>query len=234
MSVKSVARRLAHTAPLSPALYLYRRAYEWRMSFKSNEEIFQEIYHRNGWGDAESASGTGSNLRATEALRSALPSLLTEIGARSLLDAPCGDFNWMRHVSLDGVRYTGIDVVPEVVEANQRFADDRRTFLRLDLTADALPWADLILCRDALVHFPYRDIFRAVSNFRRSGATHLLTTTFPGHANRDVKFMSPWRPLDLRAEPFNFPEPLRLINEQSTEPGAEDKSLALWRLSDLT
>ena len=38
----------------------------------------------------------------------------------SLLDAPCGDFNWMRHVPLGGVSYTGADVVPELIARNRR------------------------------------------------------------------------------------------------------------------
>jgi hypothetical protein len=41
--------------------------------------------------------------------------------------------------------------------------------------------------------------------------------------------------LNLQLPPFNFPAPLRLIEENCTEDGGKyaDKSLGLWRLSDL-
>jgi hypothetical protein len=40
--------------------------------------------------------------------------------AKTLLDAGCGDFNWMRHVNLKLDQYIGIDVVPELICENQR------------------------------------------------------------------------------------------------------------------
>ena len=65
------------------------------------EVVFSKIYERNLWDDPESASGRGSTLRRTTVIRRVLPALLSEVGAESLLDAPCGDFNWMRYTELD-------------------------------------------------------------------------------------------------------------------------------------
>src|SRR5688500_1614611 len=76
---------------------------------------FSEIYRDNLWGDPESVSGRGSTLARTVNIRKALPELLRSINARSLLDAPCGDFNWMRLVDLGEIRYTGVDVVSELI-----------------------------------------------------------------------------------------------------------------------
>src|SRR5947208_10193129 len=50
------------------------------------EVVFSEIYERNLWGDPESASGRGSTLRRTAVIRRALPALLSDVGAKSLLD----------------------------------------------------------------------------------------------------------------------------------------------------
>src|SRR5262249_48072014 len=47
---------------------------------------------------AESVCGPGSSLSQTDEIRRMLPLLISETGTRSFLDAPCGDFNWMRHV----------------------------------------------------------------------------------------------------------------------------------------
>src|SRR5689334_2969418 len=64
----------------------------------SMQDIFSSIYLDNSWGDPESVSGRGSTLARTEVVRRKLPILLASVGAKSLLDAPCGDFNWMQHV----------------------------------------------------------------------------------------------------------------------------------------
>src|SRR5437870_5350350 len=82
------------------------------------ERRFTDIYQQNGFGGKDSVSGPGSDLSQTAALREALPGLLREIGARTLLDAPCGDFFWMREARLDLDHYTGGDIVPEIIARN--------------------------------------------------------------------------------------------------------------------
>jgi len=206
------------------------------LRLRTAERVFTEIHDRNVWRGTESISGPGSDRAATAELRRALPALLAELGVRTLLDAPCGDFHWMGETPLDLERYVGIDIVAAVVAANQeRYGAPSRTFLRLDLLSDPLPRADLILCRDALVHFSARDVERALAAFRRSGATWLLATTFPGLAeNRDI-VTGEWRPIRLDLAPFHLPPPLRLLNEgyRGEDGRYADKSLGLWRLADL-
>ncbi len=144
----------------------------------SLRERFQRIHDTNLWGAAESVSGLGSEIDATAVLRAELPALLRRLGVRTLLDAPCGDGGWIASADL-GVRVTGVDVVPDLIAALQRRGDVDRDYLLADITCDPLPAADAILCRDCLVHFSFANIARAVENFRRSGATWLITTTFP-------------------------------------------------------
>jgi hypothetical protein len=198
--------------------------------------VFGRIFHLNLWGNTESASGEGSNLERTTAVRAALPGLFARHGIRSLLDAPCGDFFWMKEVPLDGIDYTGADIVPEIIAADSAaYADARRRFVLLDLVTDPLPRADLIFCRDCLGHLTYAETWRALENFRRSGATWLLTTTFVGpRTNRDIE-TGDWRPINLERLPYGFPPPVELVNEQCNEDAGiyADKSLGLWRLADL-
>lgn len=183
----------------------------------------------------ESCSGPGSSLAQTREIRQRLPQLLQDIRASSLLDVPCGDFHWMRHVALGVDRYIGVDVHGGLVRRNrEQFGNARRTFLQLDITADALPRADVIFCRDCLVHFSYRDAMAALEAFRRSGSRYLLTTTFPARkSNWDIE-NGDWRPLNLELAPFRFPPPLRLVTEKCTEGQGRfaDKSLGLWRLDE--
>jgi SAM-dependent methyltransferase len=195
---------------------------------------FTEIYRKNLFGGAESISGPGSNLLQTEEIRRRLPDLFHRYAIASVLDAACGDFFWMKHVCLDNVSYLGVDIVAPIVTLNaNRYGNGTVEFRLLDVTRQPVPRADLIICRDLLVHLDYAHAKRAIANFRASGSAYLLATTFPAHGNAELDGI--WRPLNLQAEPFNFPPPLELMNENCSEDGGEyrDKSLGLWRLQEL-
>lgn len=197
---------------------------------------FVHIYKTNLWGSDASRSGSGSTDDQTARIREYLPQLLRGLCAKSLLDVPCGDFAWMRYVDLEGIRYIGADIVPDIIERNRvEFADANREFLRLDLTADPLPVVDVVFCRDCLVHLSAKHIWSAVANLKRSGCTWLLTTTFPAHDAYEEIEDGDWRMLNLEHEPFRFPTPTQILNEGCTESGGfySDKSLGLWRIADL-
>jgi len=102
-------------------------------------------------------------------------------------------------------------------------------------TRDSLPSADVILCRDCLVHFAFADIWRALRNFRASGARYLLTTTFLEHEQNEDIEDGDWRMLNLRRPPFDFAAPFDVLIEGCVEgDGAyADKALGLWRIADL-
>jgi hypothetical protein len=198
---------------------------------------FMRIEQTNLWGASNSVSGLGSEDAATTAIREALPALLQGLGARSLLDAPCGDAGWIGRMQLD-LDYTGVDIVPSLIAANRRRVTGGEfsgRFLVADITRDALPHADVILCRDCLVHLSFENIVRAVGRFRVSGARFLLVTTFPEwESNRDCED-GDWRALNMERAPFDWPAPRALINERCEEGdgGWRDKSLGLWRLDEL-
>lgn len=200
------------------------------------QERFGEIFRQNIWGSPESASGVGSTVDATMAIRSGLIEICREFGVRSLLDAPCGDYGWMSSLKLPVGSYFGVDIVPELIAGNRRmFESPTVRFAVADLTSDELPEADVILCRDCLVHLSFRNIKRVLANFVRTGSKYLLATTFPDHDENAEIVDGDWRLLNLQRAPFDFPAPLRVINERCTEVGGayDDKSLALWRIDEL-
>ena len=214
--------------------YLQHRNYLEAM--KTLEERFVYIYQHNLWGGEESRSGLGSSLNETEVLRKEVPIVLAKISASSILDIPCGDFRWMSTVNLSDVDYVGADIVENIVVGNrERFASDRRHFVRLDLTRDVLPRADLVLCRDCLVHLSYMNIAAAMANIKKSSAKWLLATHFLRiDSNSDIHD-GDWRPLSLTRPPFNLPAPHLVIVENCMEAGGaySDKVLGLWRVADL-
>lgn len=212
-----------------------KTARQWYFDGKAMKPVFESIHDKRTWDELESISGPGSTLRQTAALRADLPLLLQEIDARTMLDAPCGDFNWMKEVNLN-LDYTGADIVKELVQRNQQhYSASNRRFVELDISRDKLPRVDVILCRDCLVHFSFKVIYSALNNFKRSGSQYLLTTTYTGEKENINTVTGGWRKLNLQLAPFNFPMPLNLINERSTEANGQsaDKSLGLWRISDL-
>jgi hypothetical protein len=198
---------------------------------------FQRIHDRNLWGAAASSSGLGSEMEATAALRTELPPLLARLGVASLLDAPCGDASWINAADLNA-RLVGVDIVPALVERLQACAaagELNGAYHLADITRDPLPRCDAILCRDCLVHLSFANIERAVANFRQSGATWLVATTFPDwQTNHDCED-GDWRALNFERAPFSWGAPTELLNENCTEAGGgwRDKSLGVWRLAEV-
>jgi hypothetical protein len=200
----------------------------------AHRAIFQRIYRTNAWQSSESRSGPGSTRERGAELRPALLDLLASHNVATLLDAPCGDFNWIGDATSGLTSYLGVDIVEELVSANEaRYGDDRHHFLCRDLTRDPLPKADLILCRDALVHFSFADIWSALANFKRSGSEFLLTTSFIDLERNDDIRTGGWRPLNLQSEPFRFPEPIAEIEDIPRGNVAPGKRLCLWRVASL-
>ena len=182
-----------------------------------NEEVFTRLYKRNIWGSNETVSGPGSELSYTECLRRHLPRLLSQYRVTRILDAPCGDFNWMRQVVPDlGIEYIGGDIVQEIVVRNQQeFGTKGVSFRHLDIVRDPLPASELMMVRDCLFHLSYRDIFGFLVNFSRSDIGLLLTTThLPDDGeNRDIR-TGDVRSIHLFSPPFCFPQsPLQRLSD---------------------
>lgn len=202
------------------------------------KEKFSEVYEKNIFGGRVSRSGEGSDLVQTEIIRRELPKIIKDFSVHTFLDAPCGDWYWMKETNLEVKQYIGVDIVEAMIEKHQKdFGAPSRTFICLDLATESLPKADLIFSRDCLVHLSFDDALKIIDNFKRSGATYFLTTTFVDRTlNNDLEGKdSFWRPLNMQLYPFNFPEPLLLINEGCTEENGQfkDKSLGLWLLKDI-
>jgi hypothetical protein len=232
--LKEIAKKIP---PLRSAYHaVSNRLAALNMKSKNAEQIFTKIYEKNGFGGKESISGPGSDERQTSVIRHELPKLFKRHEISTLLDIPCGDFFWMKHVDLTGVNYIGADIVEALIKDNiEKHGKDTLEFQKIDLLNDPIPEVDLILCRDCLVHFSNDDIFRAIKSIRKSQSKYLLTTTFTARKFNSNIITGQWRPLNLEAEPFNLPKPIFLINENCTESAGSynDKSLGLWKISSI-
>jgi hypothetical protein len=228
--MSQLAQELAEIPPAE--LHDRLRVVVERLSLQERFDLLHRlgIYHH-----PDSVSGAAATLEETASLRDALPRLVEERSIGSVLDIPCGDFHWMQHVALD-VDYTGADIVGDIVVENQkRHGGNRRRFVVLDATRDALPRVDLILCRDLLIHLSTKDCWAALANFAASGSRFLLTSHFENRSSNPEIVSGDFRPVNLCRPPFNFPQPLEIINERSALDGDafSDRSMALWRLADI-
>jgi hypothetical protein len=219
---------------------LRRRMYDYCLEktidpVTSVRRIFETIYENNLWSSVESRSGYGSELAGTSIVRRGLQSWLerhrNEIS--TFLDAPCGDFNWMRAVTFpDGIRYIGGEIVGSLVEeVIKKYQNDQRSFMELDIIEGALPGADAWLCRDVLFHFPFSAGTTVVEKFRQSRCKYFLSTSFPSADNAvDIKF-GRFRPVNLTIAPFNLGEPLEVIPDPAK--GGADRLLGVWKNPNL-
>lgn len=182
------------------------------LSLKDPEDRFTKIYLTNHWNDSESRSGEGSTLENTSSIRNELPKVLEKYEIKSMLDAPCGDFNWMQLITQTlSIKYIGGDIVkPMIKQNNARYKNNDISFVHLDLTKTALPEVDALFCRDCLFHLSYQDIASVLKNFLSSKITYLITTSHAAPNGPRIKNSNittgDMRLLDLFSEPFSLPQ----------------------------
>ncbi len=134
--------------PVRHSLYLLKKRrfktfFKNLLTLQSVEDRFTWIYRSHYWG-SESLSGPGSTIEYTKNLRQELPKLITTFNVKSIFDAPCGDFNWMKMLlpKLD-VTYIGADIVKELIGSHQANYESKAIkFIELNIITDRFPKAD--------------------------------------------------------------------------------------------
>ena len=86
---------------------------------KPINKTFKEIYEKNLWRSSASNSGKGSDDLQAQTIIQEIPKLLSRFQISSMHDIPCGDFNWMSKLDLEGITYVGSDIVPQLIESNR-------------------------------------------------------------------------------------------------------------------
>lgn len=188
--------------------------------------IFQQIYETNVWASVESRSGAGSTRAATLHVAQQLKEFFATNSVSTVLDAGCGDVNWIYEVSGGLAQYFGVDLVAELIQQNIRLHHHRpgHFFGVADICRDPLPKVDTILCRHVLTHLPNDQINSAIKNFAQTGARWLITTSYNDSDNPETK-PGFWRRINLTREPFSLPEPMLKIAD------GNGCWLGVWRLN---
>ena len=196
---------------------------------ESLKEIFDRIYEKNLWQSSETVSGKGSELIFAQNLLLYLPVLLKKYNVKTVVDAPCGDYNWILHLDYRFEKYTGIDIVQKLIEKNKKYENERVKFFAGDILTYNIPSSDLIFCWDCFIHLTFKQIFKSLVIFKKSGAGFIMLTSYDNCRNEDV-LAGQFRKINLLLPPFNFPAPKDIIQELPSEEG---KYFCLWKLEDL-
>jgi hypothetical protein len=191
------------------------------------QRMFEHIHQENVWGVWETRSGSGSTEPATAALKQEFSRLLVDLDIRSLLDAGCGDMNWITAATGMLDSYFGVDIVEALVTQNMRLFGRQRGhfFTTADITRDPLPRVDAVLCRHVLTHLPMAEIQRALKSFAACGARWLIATTYVTDENAETK-PGHWRRLDLERTPFGLPAPVQYLAD------GDGCRLGVWRIGE--
>jgi hypothetical protein len=177
----------------------------------SDEEMIARM--AMGWArgnmKAESQCGTGSNMSATLEARRWLSIIAKAYSIRNVIDIGAGDLNWIGHVDWN-VNYRGYDVYPRHEDVNY-----------FDGSREIPEKADLILCRQVMIHLPQDRVESMIENFKDSGSTYLAATTWDEPTNNN--WDAPYHHVDLRTYLGDY---IEKVNDTS-----KVSFLALWRIN---
>lgn len=137
----------------------------------SVKEAFRNIYKTKAWGNDGTPffSGGGSRGQAMEQYCAFVIDFIRDHRVRSIVDLGCGDFAvGKRIVESSGILYTGVDVVPELIEHHkQTIKHPNVNFQCADITWEPVPKADLCLIRQVFQHLSNHEIEKVLSNLPR-------------------------------------------------------------------
>lgn len=175
------------------------------------KQVFSHIYTNKIWGENENGegfSGPGSTLVQTVKYRKFLQKFLADHQIKSVVDAGCGCWTFSKTIDWTGIDYKGFDVVESVIKKNTTlYGSSHIQFAVGDGTkANALPPADLLICKEVLQHLPFEDIENFLSNLNSYKYCLITNDINPYETitkNNDIE-RGGWRYLDLKEPPFNL------------------------------
>ena len=190
-----------------------------------NKIVFNSIYKSNYWNKSksfnpniQSYSGPGSipNSIQTNSLITNLEKFFLKNNIKNILDAPCGDCAWIEKTFKLNIRYTGIDIVNELILNNkEKFKKNKNVdFYCEDLTEyDKFDNYDFVLLRDFFIHLPLKNIQNILINLKKSNCKYFAFNNYESiKTNKDIS-TGQHRKINLIEKPFNLEKPFLKIQE---------------------
>jgi hypothetical protein len=174
-------------------------------------------------------SGFGSSVAGTAELRKELSEFIQRRRIQSLIDAPCGDFNWMKMVldENEQLSYLGMDIVEELVESNSSlYGRSSVRFAVGDILIELPGEADMWLCRDIIIHLPNKEIEVVLNKARAAPIKYFATTYYPDISNAgDISF-GEFKRVNVCADPFYWPAPDFILKDNCDDDSG--RHLGIW------
>ena len=223
---------------LSLLRYLRDKLIDIRLRKLDEKNKFRLIYKTGYWKphNFNSLSGVGSEEFATKNIAFHLPKFIKQYDIKSILDIPCGDWNWMQKLDFEDVEYIGADIVDEIIENNLKFKKDKVDFKVINIIEDKLPDVDLIFIRDLFVHLTENDIKNSIANISRSNIKFVALTSFKDCVSNsyDIRIGDRWRKINMQLHPFNFPDPLETLPDSNDLiPDDKYKYIGIWKVEEI-
>lgn len=189
-SLRSIYWTLRQRAPQWTAPYFeYVRLLRHRLRFGSmnNKEMFTKIYRTGGWGCPPdgtqgfySGAGSHDSLVVAPYVESVVRVLNEFPQKPNVVDLGCGDFAVGSQIRPVCDRYIACDIVDSLIESNRkRYAHLDVDFRVLDLAADDIPPADVVIIRQVLQHLSNASITAAMPKITASCRFLLLSEHLP-------------------------------------------------------
>jgi len=193
-----------------------------------NKIVFNSIYKSNHWNKSkkfnsdQSYSGPGSvaNSIQTNNLISELQKFFKENDVKNILDAPCGDCAWIKKIFETNIKYTGVDIVDDLMRQNKLTfkSNSNVEFYCKDLTEySKFDNFDFILMRDFFIHLPLSMIKKILTNLKNSNCKYFAFNNYESvNINKEIS-TGQHRKINLLKDPFNLDLPYYKIQEVNNE-----------------
>lgn len=139
---------------------------------RSTSDVFSQIYSSGRWGgDGKFDSGTGTgNDSVVDPYLMAIQKEVESLGLSGarFIDLGCGDFRVGRRIIPLSGSYTGVDIVPSLIEhLQQNYGRDSISFRCLNIIEDALPDGEVCFVRQVLQHLSNDQILKILPKLAR-------------------------------------------------------------------
>ena len=210
-----------------------------------NKIVFNSIYKSNHWNKStkfkpnkQSYSGPGSipNSIQTNNLIIQLEKFFKKNDIKKVLDAPCGDCAWIKKIFTSKIKYTGIDIVEDLISKNkiEFILYKNVNFYCRDLAEfDEFNNYDFILLRDFFIHLPIKTIKKILDNLKKSNCKYFAFNNYENIKNNKEILTGQHRKINLLKEPFNLPKPyfkvLEIKNENFPDKNDKDNYIYIYK-----
>jgi SAM-dependent methyltransferase len=156
---------------------------------------FTEVYTSKAWGDDGTDFYSGPGTIEAGVTLPYLDFLRAEFAAMGkpprVLDLGCGDFKVCVQLLPSVASFTGVDVVPSLVERNNRlYGSETVKFLCADISQDPLPEADVVLVREVMQHMSNAQVGRLLKRLSAYKVAYVTNVEPPKDSvtvmNRDL------------------------------------------------